>query len=167
MRIKIENLCNYVFSEKDLNASDNSPPVPGKSPTTPISANTVSNVTRSITPLQLNSSTNEYHHDDELSAKYSLDESGNTYVKYDFFKNLESICFFAKSIFSGSPMHQTENINPVQHNLMYDLLPKPSDGIPIPRFPPHIAAFLNGNGDANQLNALVQALYQEIVKYEL
>lgn len=73
-----------IFSEKDLNASDNSPPVVGKSPTTPISANTVSNVTRSITPLQLNSSTNEYHHDDELSAKYSLDESGNTYVKYDF-----------------------------------------------------------------------------------
>lgn len=54
-----------------------------------------------------------------------------------------------------------------QHNLIYDLLPKPVDGIPIPRFPPHIAAFLNGNGDANQLNALVQALYQEIVKYEL
>jgi hypothetical protein len=54
-----------------------------------------------------------------------------------------------------------------QHNLIYDLLPKPIDGIPIPRFPPHIAAFLNGNGDANQLNALVQALYQEIVKYEL
>ena len=54
-----------------------------------------------------------------------------------------------------------------QPNLIYDLLPKPIDGIPIPRFPPHIAAFLNGNGDANQLNALVQALYQEIVKYEL
>lgn len=64
-------------------------------------------------------------------------------------------------------MQQNENINPIQHNLMYDLLPKPTDGIPIPRFPPHIAAFLNGNGDANQLNALVQALYQEIVKYEL
>lgn len=54
-----------------------------------------------------------------------------------------------------------------QTNLIYDLLPKPIDGIPIPRFPPHIAAFLNGNNDANQLNALVQALYQEIVKYEL
>ncbi len=54
-----------------------------------------------------------------------------------------------------------------EYNPMYDLLPKPLDGIPIPRFPPHIAAFLNGNGDANQLNALVQALYQEIVKYEL
>ncbi len=53
------------------------------------------------------------------------------------------------------------------YDQMYDLLPKPIDGIPIPRFPPHIAAFLNGNGDANQLNALVQALYQEIVKYEL
>ena len=54
-----------------------------------------------------------------------------------------------------------------QTNLIYDLLPKPIDGITIPRFPPHIAAFLNGNNDANQLNALVQALYQEIVKYEL
>lgn len=54
-----------------------------------------------------------------------------------------------------------------QSNLIYDLLPKPIDGIPIPRFPPHITAFLNGNNDANQLNALVQALYQEIVKYEL
>jgi hypothetical protein len=52
-------------------------------------------------------------------------------------------------------------------NLLYDLLPKPIDVIPIPRFPPHISAFLNGNGDTNQLNALVQALYQEIVKYEL
>jgi hypothetical protein len=26
--------------------------------------------------------------------------------------------------------------------VVYDLLPKPSEGIPIPRFPPHIAAFL-------------------------
>jgi hypothetical protein len=60
-----------------------------------------------------------------------------------------------------------DNLSHCQHNLMYDLLPKPIDGIPIPRFPPHIAAFLNGNGDANQLNALVQVLYQEIVKYEL
>ncbi len=80
-------------------------------------------------------------------------------------------CIFKKnlgfSIFSVSPMHQIDNLNHSQPNLMYDLLPKPSDGIPIPRFPPHIAAFLNGNGDANQLNALVQALYQEIVKYEL
>lgn len=134
-----------VLIEKDLSTSDNSPSVPGKSPTTPVSSHTISNAARSITPLQLNSSANDYHHDDELVAKYSLDESGNT----------------------GSPMQQNENINPIQHNLMYDLLPKPTDGIPIPRFPPHIAAFLNGNGDANQLNALVQALYQEIVKYEL
>jgi hypothetical protein len=64
-------------------------------------------------------------------------------------------------------IHQIDNLSHTQHNLMYDLLPKPIDGIPIPRFPPHIAAFLNGNGDANQLNALVQSLYQEIVKYEL
>jgi hypothetical protein len=61
-------------------------------------------------------------------------------------------------------MQPMENLT---HSVMYDLLPKPIDGIPIPRFPPHIAAFLSGNGDANQLNALVQALYQEIVKYEL
>lgn len=60
-----------------------------------------------------------------------------------------------------------DNSSHCQHSLTYDLLPKPLDGIPIPRFPPHIAAFLNGNGDANQLNALVQVLYQEIVKYEL
>lgn len=70
-------------------------------------------------------------------------------------------------MFRISPLHSIDNLNQNQPNLMYDLLPKPTDGIPIPRFPPHIAAFLNGNGDANQLNALVQALYQEIVKYEL
>lgn len=70
-------------------------------------------------------------------------------------------------VFSVSPMQPMENLPHSQHGVMYDLLPKPSDGIPIPRFPPHIAAFLSGNGDANQLNALVQALYQEIVKYEL
>ena len=64
-------------------------------------------------------------------------------------------------------MRPMDNLSCPSTNLMYDLLPKPTDGIPIPRFPPHIAAFLNGNGDANQLNALVQALYQEIVKYEL
>jgi len=66
-----------------------------------------------------------------------------------------------------SPMRPMDNLSCPSTNQMYDLLPKPIDGIPIPRFPPHIAAFLNGNGDANQLNALVQALYQEIVKYEL
>lgn len=64
-------------------------------------------------------------------------------------------------------MHQLDTLTHSQNSLMYDLLPKPSNGIPIPRFPPHIVAFLNGSGDANQLNALVQALYQEIVKYEL
>lgn len=56
-----------------------------------------------------------------------------------------------------------ESIN----NLKYDLLPKPIDGIPIPHFPSHISAFLNGTSHINQLNALVQVLYQEIVKYNL
>ena len=69
--------------------------------------------------------------------------------------------------FSLSSLHRRDRRNHSPSTVVYDLLPKPCEGIPIPRFPPHIAAFLNGNGDANQLNALVQALYQEIVKYEL
>jgi len=131
-----------VLIEKDVNSTGNSPSITTKSPTTPISSKTVTTMTRSITPITLPA---DYHHDEDLPPKYSYDEPSNTV----------------------SPMHQIDNLNHSQHNIMYDLLPKPSDGIPIPRFPPHIAAFLNGNGDANQLNALVQALYQEIVKYEL
>nr|ACF75527.1 hypothetical protein 21 [Philodina roseola] len=73
---------------------------------------------------------------------------------------------------TSKSIHFEENLSTfsIENSLqtpIYDLLAKPSDGIPIPRFPPHIIAFLNGTGDANQLNALVQALYQEIVKYEL
>ncbi|CAF2939306.1 unnamed protein product [Rotaria sp. Silwood2] len=135
-----------VLIEKDMTSTGNSPSVISKSPTTPVSSNTVTIMTRSITPIQLQTTPSDNHHDDELPSKSSYDEPVNT---------------------SMSPMHQIDNLTAGQHNLMYDLLPKPTDGIPIPRFPPHIAAFLNGNGDANQLNALVQALYQEIVKYEL
>ena len=69
--------------------------------------------------------------------------------------------------FSVVSPHRMDHLTHSPTTVVYDLLAKPSEGIPIPRFPPHIAAFLNGNGDANQLNALVQALYQEIVKYEL
>ncbi|CAF1019223.1 unnamed protein product [Adineta steineri] len=131
-----------VLIEKDVNSVGNSPSVVSKSPSTPVSSNAVTTRTRPITPIPLQTTPNDNHHDDELPSKYSFDEPMNT----------------------ASPI---DNLNQSQHNIMYDLLPKPSDGIPIPRFPPHIAAFLNGNGDANQLNALVQALYQEIVKYEL
>ncbi|CAF0914256.1 unnamed protein product [Rotaria sp. Silwood1] len=134
-----------ILIEKDVISTGNSPSVTSKSPTTPISSSTVTTMTRSITPIQLQTIPSDNHHDEELPSKSSYDEAGSTM----------------------SPMHQIDNLPASQHNLMYDLLPKPTDGIPIPRFPPHIAAFLNGNGDANQLNALVQALYQEIVKYEL
>ncbi|CAF0828776.1 unnamed protein product [Rotaria sordida] len=134
-----------VLIEKDITSTGNSPSVISKSPTTPISSNTVTTMTRSITPIQLQTTPNDNHHDEELPSKSSYDEPVSTV----------------------SPMHQIDNLTASQQNIMYDLLPKPTDGIPIPRFPPHIAAFLNGNGDANQLNALVQALYQEIVKYEL
>ncbi|UJR30454.1 hypothetical protein I4U23_017987 [Adineta vaga] len=134
-----------VLIEKDINSIANSPSVVSKSPTTPLSSNTITTVTRSITPIPLQTIPGDNLHDDELPPKSSFDDSMNTV----------------------SPMQQIDNSAHSQQGLMYDLLPKPSDGIPIPRFPPHIAAFLNGNGDANQLNALVQALYQEIVKYEL
>nr|ACF75511.1 hypothetical protein 21 [Philodina roseola] len=81
--------------------------------------------------------------------------------------NVKNEQIYDESTTTISPMRPMDNLSCPSANQMYDLLPKPTDGIPIPRFPPHIAAFLNGNGDANQLNALVQALYQEIVKYEL
>lgn len=48
-----------------------------------------------------------------------------------------------------------------------DLLPKPIDGIPLPYFPRHVVAILNETSQMNQLNVLVQLLYQEIVKYDL
>ncbi|CAF1006190.1 unnamed protein product [Adineta ricciae] len=134
-----------VLIEKDLNSIGNSPSVVSKSPTTPMSTNAVTGMTRSITPIPLQSTPGDNLHEDELPTKCSYDDSMNTV----------------------SPMQQIDNLSHSHPGLMYDLLPKPSEGIPIPRFPPHIAAFLNGNGDANQLNALVQALYQEIVKYEL
>ena len=63
-------------------------------------------------------------------------------------------------------MHQIQNVNNSQHHFMHDLLPKPSDGIPIPHSVPHMAAFLNGTCNENQLNDLVQALYKHIEKYD-
>lgn len=114
-----------------------------KSPSTPVSSHTISTTARSNTPTICST-----HSDVTNHLHNEIESSSQTNIK------IERI--------------YDESISAYEHpNLIYDLLPKPIDGIPIPRFPPHIAAFLNGNGDANQLNALVQALYQEIVKYEL
>ncbi|CAF2517114.1 unnamed protein product [Rotaria sp. Silwood2] len=150
-----------VLIEKDMNSTGDSSSLISKSPSTPVSSHTITTTTtaRSITPIPLqaisdvatNRNTNNLHDESDSSPQMNI--------------KIERI--YDESVNTISPMHQIDNLSHAQHNLMYDLLPKPNDGIPIPRFPPHIAAFLNGNGDANQLNALVQALYQEIVKYEL
>lgn len=49
-----------------------------KSPTTPISSNTVNHMTRSITPIALHTSATDYHQEDDLPSKYPYDESANT-----------------------------------------------------------------------------------------
>ncbi|CAF0775560.1 unnamed protein product [Rotaria sordida] len=148
-----------VLIEKDMNTTGDLTTLISKSPSTPVSSHTITTTARSITPIPLQTisdvTTNRHAHN-------LLDESDSSSQL-----NIKIERIFDESVNTISPIHQIDNLPHSQHNLMYDLLPKPNDGIPIPRFPPHIAAFLNGNGDANQLNALVQALYQEIVKYEL
>ena len=66
------------YSEKDVNSTGNSPSISTKSPTTPVSSNAVTNMTRSITPIVLHSASSDYHQEDELPAKYSYDETANT-----------------------------------------------------------------------------------------
>lgn len=68
----------YFPSERDVNSSGNSPSISTKSPTTPVSSNPVNHITRSITPIALNTASSDYHQEDELPAKYSYDETGNT-----------------------------------------------------------------------------------------
>jgi len=98
---------------------------------------------RSITPIKI-ILTVDSSHDENLQPKSSYDEPVNT----------------------ASPMHQIQNVNNSQHHFMYDLLPKPSDGIPISHSVPHMAAFLNGTCNENQSDALVQALFKHIKKYD-
>ncbi|CAF1551143.1 unnamed protein product [Rotaria magnacalcarata] len=146
-----------VLLEKDVNVTGDLSSLISISPTTLVSSYTATTKAHSMgpMPLQLMSDVGEkppttnLHDENDLSLQMTV----------------RSEPIYDQSVNNMSPMYQNDNLS--QHNLIYDLLPKPNDGIPIPRFPPHIAAFLNGNGDANQLNALVQALYQEIVKYEL
>jgi hypothetical protein len=71
----INKIFNFL-SEKDVNSTGNSPSIPTKSPTTPISSNTTT-MTRSITPIGLHSTSADYHHDEDLPAKYSYDEPIN------------------------------------------------------------------------------------------
>jgi hypothetical protein len=125
-----------------------------KSPSISVSSHTITTTARSITPNPLQTTP-------DIVITPSI--SNRHITLHDEVDSSPQINIKIERMYDES----VDNLSHCQHNLMYDLLPKPTDGIPIPRFPPHIAAFLNGNGDANQLNALVQVLYQEIVKYEL
>ncbi|CAF0872900.1 unnamed protein product [Adineta steineri] len=150
-----------VLIEKDINSiEDTSLVLNSKSPPTPVSSHIITTTAHSLTPntLQTISDTNRTPLISNRNMNFHDEIDSSLQMNFKMEK------LYDESINNISTIHQYDNS---QHNLTYDLLPKPIDGIPIPRFPPHIAAFLNGNGDANQLNALVQALYQEIVKYEL
>ena len=68
----------FFSSEKDLNSIGNSPSIISKSPTTPMSTNVVTGMTRSITPIPLQSTPGDNLHEDELPTKCSYDDSMNT-----------------------------------------------------------------------------------------
>jgi hypothetical protein len=73
-----KSINNFLFSEKDAQSTGNSPSITTKSPTTPVSSNTVTHLTRSITPVTFHATPNDYHHEEDLPAKYSYDEPVNT-----------------------------------------------------------------------------------------
>ncbi|CAF1019443.1 unnamed protein product [Adineta ricciae] len=148
-----------VFIEKDINSTENS--ANSKSPSTLISSQTITTTAvatgRSTTPNPIQTTTDVVSTPSVFNRSTHIHDEVDCSPQVNHKNDHDSLNNSSISQLYDQPCH----------NLMYDLLPKPTDGIPIPRFPPHIAAFLNGNGDANQLNAVVQVLYQEIVKYEL
>ncbi len=75
---RLKRKYNFLFSEKDVQSTGNSPSITTKSPTTPVSSNTVTHLTRSITPVTLHTTSVDYHHDEDLPAKYSYDEPVST-----------------------------------------------------------------------------------------
>lgn len=68
----------YIYSEKDVNSIGNSPSITSKSPATPISSNTVTAMTRSITPIPLQTTPGDNYHDEDLPSKCSYEEPVNT-----------------------------------------------------------------------------------------
>ncbi|UJR16052.1 hypothetical protein I4U23_002965 [Adineta vaga] len=158
-QIPLEGRLN-VLIEKDINSIEDSSLLPSKSSSTPVSSHTITTTARSVTPNSFQTITD--------ATSTPLISNRSTHL-HDTIDSSPQIIPKNEKIYEESlnNISATQSSDHSSHPLMYDLLPKPTDGIPIPRFPPHIAAFLNGNGDANQLNAVVQVLYQEIVKYEL
>lgn len=68
----------FHLSEKDVNSTGNSPSVTSKSPTTSISSTTVPTATRSVTPIPLQPTLSDNHHDEDLPPKLSYDEPVST-----------------------------------------------------------------------------------------
>ncbi|CAF0893608.1 unnamed protein product [Didymodactylos carnosus] len=131
--------------------------------TTPLA---ILNENNSSYPLTLNTVTNRHSNNgDDDKQNDSFNSSNSNLLSSQ--NNIKIERMYEDVMSTASPTMNAENTLNHKNDIVYDLLPKPLTGIEIPRFPPHIAAFLNGSGDQNQLNALVQALYQEIVKYEL
>ncbi|CAF0863436.1 unnamed protein product [Didymodactylos carnosus] len=137
-------------------------------PTTPM---TILDENNGNYPSTLSTVTNRHNNNNNDGDKQNDLISSNNSNLLSSQLNIKMERIYDDAMSTASPTMNTENT--LNHNIInksdivYDLLPKPLTGIEIPRFPPHIAAFLNGSADQNQLNALVQALYQEIVKYEL